>query len=290
MSEENYFITYNSLISTCVLSEDYDNSQYAKFLYAEENLEHSFYFKSCKKSFLDYSDIKGSLFYIRNIDECVSNYSFSGNQENVSKELGFLNKEKIKKNESFYLQHMASKKFVSIESNINNYFVLKLEKNINNAAKMRLEKVNQKRNSREHMNIKDIFHLSIYIEDDDLFYYITDVTNPLNENKNYKYQIILDRNSKTNFCLFNQQWFIRETKEIYSGHLVNIIFSSTIENKKEQLMLSVLKNKEDDKKESEDEDLMEIEKQKYNEYYITGIPFKNELNEHLFLKKIKKFH
>ena len=85
MSEENYFITYNSLISTCVLSENYDNSQYAKFLYAEENLEHSFYFKSCKKSFLDYSDIKGSLFYIRNIDECLDLFANKGGNSSGNK-------------------------------------------------------------------------------------------------------------------------------------------------------------------------------------------------------------
>ena len=168
MSEGNQFITYNSLISICILSEDFDNSQYAKFLYAEENLEHSFYFKTCKKAFLDYSDIKGCLFYIRNIEECISNYSFSKNQENVSKELGFLNKDKINKNSLFYLQHMASKKFVCIERNYDNEFVLKLEKNINNAAKCKLMKKNQKRNSRESMHLNDIFHFSVYIEDDDL--------------------------------------------------------------------------------------------------------------------------
>ena len=276
MSEGNHFITYNSLISICILSEDFDNSQYAKFLYAEENLEHSFYFKTCKKAFLDYSDIKGCLFYIRNIEECISNYSFSKNQENVSKELGFLNKDKINKNSLFYLQHMASKKFVCIERNYDNEFVLKLEKNINNAAKCKLMKKNQKRNSRESMHLNDIFHFSVYIEDDDLYFYIKDDKNPLYKNNNNNYRIILDNHPSIIFCLFNQQWFIRETKEIYSGHLINIVFSSMIENKKEQLMLSVSRKKENDEK-----DFIGLEKPNYDEFYLTGIPFTNELSEHI---------
>jgi len=53
-NNDDYYITYNLLISLCILSDDYDNSQNAKFLYAEENLEHSLNFKLCKKSFYDY--------------------------------------------------------------------------------------------------------------------------------------------------------------------------------------------------------------------------------------------
>ena len=285
MSKENYFIAYNSIVSICILSEDYDNSQTAKFLYAEENLDHSLSFKKCKKSFLDYGDIKGSLFYIRNIEECISNYSFSEKQENVSKELGFLSREKIHKNTNFYLQHMTSRKFISIERTIDNEYILKLKKNIDNAANFYLKKVNEKRNSREYMNINDIFNLSIYVEDDDLFYYVKDDANPINY-YSQNYNIIIEKEPTTNFCLFNQYWFIRESKEIYSGQLINIIFNSKKKDKTEKLMLSVLKKEEkkNEKKseEEEEEELIETEeKPKYDEYYITGIPYTDKLNQHV---------
>ena len=281
MSQEKCFITYNSLISICILSEDYDNSRFAKFLYAEENLEHSLNFKICKKAFLDYTDIKGSLFYIRNIEECITNYSFSEKQENVSKELGFLSREKIHKNTNFYLQHMTSRKFVSIERTIDNKYILKLKKNIDNAANFYLKKVNEKRNSREYMNFDGIFNLSIYIEDDDLFYYIKDDINPINGD-NTNYNIIIEKDPTTNFCLFNQNWFTQEKKEIYSGQIINIIFSSVKNNIKEELMLSVLKKEKKIEKRSEDEELIDSEeKLKYDEYYLTGIPYTNKLDKHI---------
>ena len=281
MSKENYFITYNSLISICILSEGYDNSQFAKFLYAEENLENTLNFKTCKKSFLDYTDIKGSLFYIRNSEECNSNYSFSEKQENISKELGFLNKERIQKNKNFYLQHMASKKFISIERTKDNKFILKLMKNINTAANFYLRKSNENRNSREYMNINDVFNLSIYIEDDELFYYVKDDINPIEDN-NQSYNIIFEKEPTTNFCLFNQQWFIRETKEIYSGQLINIIFSV---DKKEEFMLGVMKKEKKNEElivdENENKDEIEEKKAKYDEYEIIGIKYTENLDKHV---------
>ena len=264
LNNDDYYITYNLLISLCILSDDYDNSQNAKFLYAEENLEHSLNFKLCKKSFYDYSDIKGSLFYIRDIDECSST---SEKQENISKELDFLSKEKMHKNTSFYLQHMTSKKFISVEKTKDNRYILKLMKNINKAANFYLKKVNQKRNSREYMNINDIFNLSIYIEDEDLFYYLKDDINPI-MNKPNNYGIIIDKNPTTNFYLINQKWCIQETKEIYSGQLINIIFSS---NKKEDLMLSVIKEEHDENE----------KKDKYDEYILIGVPVTDELSLHV---------
>ena len=271
-NNDEYYITYNSLISLCILSDDYDNSQYAKFLYAEKNLEHSLNFKSCKKSFYDYSDIKGSLFYIRNIDECSSKNS-SEKQENISKELFFLSKEKIHKNTNFYLQHMTSKKFICVEKTIENRYILKLMKNINKAANFYLRKVNEKRNSREFMNITNIFNLSIYIEDVDIFYYLKDDINPIINNPN-NYEIIIDKEPTTNIYLINQKWCIQETKEIYSGQLINIIFLS---NKKEELMLSVIKKEKKDISETQSNE----EKDKYDEYIITGKPVTDELSLHV---------
>ena len=251
MSKENNYIKYNSIISIGILSEEYENSHFSKFLYAEENLEHSLNFKLCKKSFLDYSDIKGSLFYIRNIEECITNFGFAEKQENISKDFGYLSKEKLHKNSNFYLQHMTSKKFISIERTLDNKYNLKLIKNIDKAANFYLRKVNDnRRNSREYMNINDIFNISIYIKEDDIFYYLKDDIISLKED-NKKYKIIIDNNPITNFFILDQQWFIKETKEIYSGQLINIIFSNIKE--KYRYMLSV--------KELSKED---IEKDKYN--------------------------
>ena len=275
-NNDEHYITYNSLISLCILSEDYYKSQFAKFLHSEENLEHSLYFKLCKKTFLDYSDIKGSLFYIRNIDECAPS-------ENISKELGFLTKEKIHKNTNFYLQHMTSKKFVSVEKTIDNKYKLILMKNVNKAANFYLRKVNQKRNSQEFMNINDIFNLSVYIEDEDLFYFLKDGFTPI-ENNSLNYEIIIEKNPTTNLYIMNQKWYIRETKEIYSGQLINIIFSAfDKENKKVDMMLSVVNNEDKNKKEkeSEKEDEKENNKHKYDEFLITGKPYTDKLSFHV---------
>ena len=281
--KENNIITYNQLISICILSEGYDNSQEAKFLYAEENLDHSLYFKTCKKTLLDYSDIKGSLFYIRNIEECLSNSAYSENQENISRELGYLKKEKIYKNTKFYLQHMTSKKFVSIERTNDNRYILKLKKNMNKACNFLLRKVNQQRNSINYMNITDIYNLSVYIEEDDLLFFLKDELTPIKNNEKL-FNIIIDKNSTTDFYLINQQWYIRDSKEIYSGQLINIIFSLMIKDKKEKLMLSISKKtKEEIENELNEEDYtMEYGEQQqykeYKEYYLTGIPYTNELS------------
>ena len=278
--ENNKYITYNSLISLCILSEDYDNSQYAKFLYAEENLEHSLSFKLCNKTFLDYSDIKGSLFYIRNIEECMSNYGFSEKQENISKELGFFNKERVIKNTDFYLQHMTSKKFVSVEKTIDNRCVVKLMKNIDKAAHFYLRKVNEGRNSKEYMNINDAFNLSIYFEDEGLFYNIKDNLYPIKGNYNI-YEINIDKNKTTTFLLIEQNWYIKETREIYSGQLINITFSLMKEGKKENYMLGLTKKEKEEKEEKEEDLINNEENSKYEDYIVSAIPFTEELNTHV---------
>ena len=143
----NNFIEYNSLISLSITSEEYENANYTKCLYVEDDLESSLSFKLCKKPLREYYDLMGSFFYIRNIDECISNFGISNDkkkfkkEEKTSKELSFLNKERIHQNNNFYLQHMTSKKFVSIEISQNNYFVLKLFKNTDNAAIFSLRKI-----------------------------------------------------------------------------------------------------------------------------------------------------
>ena len=152
-SNNNSYIQYNSLFSISVFSEEYEKTQYAKYLLTEDNLEHSLIFKLCKKPLIDYSNLKRSYFYIRNIDESIQNFGIPENKnqkllkqkQNIKKELGFLSKEKIHQNNLFYLQHMISKMCVSIErTNNNNKFILKLTKSIENAANFSLRKINEK--------------------------------------------------------------------------------------------------------------------------------------------------
>ena len=289
-SQGSCYIKYNSLISICILSEDYESSQYAKFLYAEENLDHTLNFKFCKKNLLDYSDIKGSLFYIRNVEECTTNFGDSEKQENISKELGFSTHERVLKNTKFYLQHMASKKFVSIEKMEDNSFALILMKNIDKAANFYLRKVKESRDSKEYMNLDDIFNLSIYVEDDDYYYFLKDDKTPIEKN-NKAYKIIIGNKIETNFYLLDQHWCFKETNEIYSGQLINIIFTlpnKEKKDKKEKMMLCVKK-----KEKEKNNDLLifnsndkEEEKEKENsdktdEYYVTAIPYCKELSVHV---------
>ena len=296
--KDQFSIKYNSLVTLSILSQEYENSNLGKYLVTEENLEHSLNFKLCKKPLLEYSDLKESLFYLRKVDECISNYGLSENEtlkknkkeNNVSKELGFLSRESIRQNNHFYLQHMVSKKFVCVEKTQENKFVLKLMKNIDNAAKFLLIKINKKRNSKDFLSTKEIFYLALYIkvEEEDLFYYIQDDKNPFNKNNKTYYNVIIGKMPITKFFLISQMWNIEDTKSIYSGQLINIIFSYTRDNKEEQYMLSVEKkenlinqyqnfdivnyNSEEEKKEKADNN---------SEYRIIGVRYCNELFEHV---------
>ena len=164
---KNYFIQYNSLISLSIPSEEFDNTKYTKCLFAEDNLEHSLSFKLCKKPIKEYYDLIGSYFYIRNIDECISNFGLSENnnneqksvkkEQNITNEISFISKERIRQNSPFYLQHMMSKKFISIEISDKNTFVLRLLTNLDNAAIFSLKKINEKRNSQDSLTTKEIW-------------------------------------------------------------------------------------------------------------------------------------
>ena len=296
--KDKFSIKYNSLVTLSILSQEYENSNLGKYLVTEDNLEHSLNFKLCKKPLLEYSDLKESLFYLRKVDECISNYGLSENEalkknkkeNNLSTELGFLSRESIRQNNHFYLQHMVSKKFVCVEKTQDNKFVLKLLKNIDNAATFLLIKINKKRNSKDFLSTKEIFYLALYIkvEEEDLFYYIQDDNNPINKNNKTYYNVIIGKKPITKFLLISQMWNAEDTKSIYSGQLINIIFSFTRENKEEQYMLSVEKKEnlynqiqnfeivnfisEEEQKEKADNN---------SEYRVIGVRYCDELCEHV---------
>ena len=295
-SNKNYFIQYNSLISLSIPSEELDNKKYTKCLFAEDNLEHSLSFKLCKKPIKEYYDLIGSYFYIRNIDECISNFGLSDNknknqnkplekEQNITNEISFLSTERIHQNSTFYLQHMTSKKFVSIEISEKNKFILRLLKNLDNAAIFSLTKINEKRNCQDPLTTKEVYNLSVFIKEDDLFLYLEDDINPFTKNNNNYYNILVDKNPKTPFLVTEQSLNIKDSKNIYSGQLINIIFSYIKGNKEEKYMLCVEKKK--DNRIDSDVKNSNIKRDNDNKnnnninYNIIGMPYKNELYEHV---------
>ena len=216
MSEDainkNIFIHYNSLISLTITSQDFEKSNKSKILFAEDNLENSLYFKSYKKPLIEYIDLIGSYFYIRNVEECKANSNLCENnnnkssrkRENTSKELVYISKENLHQNSEFYLQHMMSKKFVSLERAQDNNIILKLLKNIDNAAIFTLRKINVKRNLKEFLTTKEIYYLSLYLKEEDIFFYSHDNKNPTDGDK--LYDISMSRNPITQFIIKNNRY------------------------------------------------------------------------------------
>ena len=283
--KENSYIQFNSLVTFSVLQKENENSKYAKYLTTEENLVHSLNFKLCKKPLLEYSDLKGSLFYIRKIDECISNYGVSENdtrkiykkEENAARELRFINKDYIHQNSQFYLQHLASKKFISIERTEDNKLVIKLLKSIDKAATFLLRKINTKKYSKDFLSINEIFYLTLYIKEDAQYIYIQSGKNSINKNNTKYYNIIMGNNPITQFYLIDQNWYIKDSKSIYSGQLINIIFSYTKDNREEQFMLGV------EKKEIKNDFIDDENKINSNiiDYRIIDVPYSNELYDHI---------
>ena len=217
--EDISYITYNSLVSISVVSEYNDNKNYSKYLIAEENLEQKLKFKLCKNPLVEYSDLKSSYFYIRDIGECKSIFGIPKNgdikslkkEENANKELGFITKDKINQNSVFYLQHMMTKKFISIEK-IDNKFVLKLLKNIDSAANFSLVNISIKRNWREPLSLKEIYYLCITFKEDGQSFYVEDDKNEICENNNKFFDILMHKNPNTRFFFTEQNWNIINTK------------------------------------------------------------------------------
>ena len=67
-TKENLFIHFNSLITISSISETNIN-KFSKYLIRIENLEQTLIFKKCLVPLSDFSDLKESLFYIREKDE-----------------------------------------------------------------------------------------------------------------------------------------------------------------------------------------------------------------------------
>ena len=170
-TKENLFIHFNSLITISSISETNIN-KFSKYLIRIENLEQTLIFKKCLVPLSDFSDLKESLFYIREKDDEDYNKEIENKNNNTNNEESLENK-RINYNKPFILQHMISKKYISIENlqGIKNYS-LKLTSNKSQAVPFELKRIHETRNSQEYLTFKQSFYLSIYIKEKDQSYFI----------------------------------------------------------------------------------------------------------------------
>ena len=170
-TKENLFIHFNSLITISSISETNIN-KFSKYLIRIENLEQTLIFKKCLVPLSDFSDLKESLFYIREKDDEDYNKEIENKNNNTNNEESLENK-RINYNKPFILQHMISKKYISIENlqGTKNYS-LKLTSNKSQAVPFELKRIHETRNSQEYLTFKQSFYLSIYIKEKDQSYFI----------------------------------------------------------------------------------------------------------------------
>ena len=267
------FVHFNSLISLKLLSDHYH--LHAKYLIRMENLEQTLLLKLCESPLLEYSDLKESLFFIRDMDECQSIYgkkksddsiNFQYYQKNNLKDSGFSNFSILNFNQTFFLQHMMSKKFITIEKlQGNDNYSLKLTSEVESANPFAFKGINETRSSLEPMIYKNIAYLSVFNKEKGQFYFINhtsfdkmnndrledginnsdeEIEKEVSKEKKVKIfksnysDLCLVNTPNDKFSLINQSWYINNNNYLYSGQLINIIFSNIKNKENEKMMLS----------------------------------------------------
>ena len=295
--QENSYICFNYLISLNLISDDKQNTKTSKYMIRIENSDDLLAFKICKKPLFEYSDLIGSLFYIRDIEECKSIYSNKedNNKQNIEiscKELRFIKQDKLNQCTQFILQHLISGKFISSEMKFsNNKITLKLVNDFENASPFSFKKINEDRSSTELLSFNQIFYLNVFIKEEKQVYFVYEeeeiITGKIDNNKQY-YDIILDKRPMAKFCLINQSWMVTHPNNIYSGQLINIIFSSNINGKNENFMLGVEEKKEsfieEEDEEKNNKNNNKTKKRKTNNYKVIPFLYTDELCEHVLKK------
>ena len=260
-NEDRDYIYYNSIISLKLVSETTHLRLKDFYMLRMENLDQSLILKRCDTPLLQYADLKESLFYIRNIEECINifsnkNINNSINKQQNLKEYIFRNDVKVNFNQNFLLQHMISKKFISIEKlqGTDNY-ILKLVTNVEKAMiyPFSFKRINS---SNEFLTYKNIVYLSIYNKEKGQNYYINhnkiDLEEYTNEHKkidnneekknlnnlmNYGDLCVINYNFDK-FYIINQNWFVNERDYLFNGQLVNIIFTGDKNKENDKMMLA----------------------------------------------------
>ena len=316
------YVHYNSLISLKLVSNHYYHSQY---LIRMENLEENLLLKLCKSPLIEQTDLKESLFFIRDIDECQSIYGKKRLDDTLNskyilqninlKETSFLNNSKLNFNQRFFLQHMMSKKFITIEKlQGNDNYSLKLVVEVESAMPFCFNRISETRSPLEPLIYKNIVYLSVYNEEKGQFYFINHCSfdkinleknenindNSENENEgsvkdkknkllksNYS-DLCLANNAIDKFSIINQSWYINKKDYLYSGQLINIIFTNTKNQGNKKMMLSAQGIKVENKieeiigiKEEVREDIdgmLKDNNQKYVEFHGATDRIKEKIN------------
>ena len=299
INEDNDYICLNSLISLNILPENekifkmqmqneensnisYEHYEYSKYLVRIENSDELLAFKICEKPLLEYIDIIESIFYIRDKEECESIYGLKGDKKDncrISlKENHFLKNDRIKQYTEFYLQHMISGKFISTKKIChNNKITLTLKNGIEDAYTFSFQKINEKRSSSELLTFNQIFYLNIYIKEENQYYYVYEDELEAREIDNSKryFDIVLHKKALCKFIIVNQTMMINNKEYIYSGQLINIIFTCNLFGKDEKLMLGVKEDTENNIKNISSES---------NNYKVVPYLYSENLYEHITKK------
>ena len=262
--EDMDYIFYNSLISIKLVPDTNFPRQKVFYMLRMENLEQSLILKRCDTPILQYADLKESLFYIRNIEECIKIFgNKNGNSSETKrqdfKEYIFRNDIKLNFNQNFILQHMTSKKFISIEKlqGTDNY-ILKLEIDVEKAITFpfSFKRINS---SSEFLTYKNIVYISIFNKEKGQNYYInhnslnleglgddlrrTSIIDGIKEDKknstnlsNYSDLCVVNYYFDK-FYIINQNWYINNKDRLYNGQLINIIFTGDKNKVDNKMML-----------------------------------------------------
>ena len=312
--EDVDYIYYNSLISLKLVSENTHPSRKEFYMIRKENLEQSLILKRCDTPLLQYTDIKESLFYVRNIDECLNIYdtkstNLSSNKQRNLKEYAFKNENKLNFNQNFILQHLISKKFVTIEKlqGTDNYF-LKLVNDIEKAIAFpfSFKRINA---SYEFLSYKNIVYISIFNKEKGQNYYINhskiDTEELIEEEKKQSYNNEINEDKKSfeniknygdlfvinynldKFYIINQNWYLNDNDSLYNGQLINIIFTGDKNKENDKKMLAVEGIKSENKNEEVSVLKDEVKEEADNSIhdtinkYITTNSFNDRIKEKL---------
>ena len=261
---ESDYIYYNSLVSIKLVSDQPKDKDF--YMLRMENLDQSLILKRCDTPLLQYSDLKESLFYIRNIDECLNIFGNKNNNPSINKrqnlkEYVFKNDCKLNFNQNFILQHLMSKKFISIEKvqGTDNY-MLKLVVSVEKALTFpfSFKRINS---SNEFLTYKNIVYISIYNKEKGQNYYLNhnnieleEINDEEKKINNSSSDITDDKKNSANlvnfgdlcvinynfdkFYIINQNWYVNDKESLYNGQLVNIIFTGDKSKENDKRMLA----------------------------------------------------
>ena len=193
LAKKKSYVYYNSLISIGEIPES-GNSKTSKYLVRMENIEQTLILKPCSSPLFEFSDLKESLFFIREIEE--KNISYLQNESLNSIKDEIIDEKKVNYGQHFILQHMISRKFICIEKLPNNNYNLKLTSDKTIAVPFCLKRIQEARTSQEFLTFKQSFYINIYIKEKDKYYFIN-IANEKEQKKSIDYDIdsaILEQN------------------------------------------------------------------------------------------------